>query len=104
MKKYRYVRVNSIRPVVTTTDPSILDWLYDEVKKLIPNCATKNELHDLMGERIGFSFHRLEDKDSKVARWILKLLCENGFEPFATSTGEVAQYHVDFHLRREIET
>jgi hypothetical protein len=84
MKKYKYVKVKFT--TVWSTDPSIVNWIYDEIKKIIPTCAVREERYDLTGEKIGFELHKLQNKDNQVADWILRLLCENGFEMDAEIT------------------
>ena len=104
MKKYKYVKVNYT--TVWSTDPSIVDWIYDEIKKIISTCAIRNEDFNLKGERIGFQLHQLQDKDSQVADWIIKLLCENGFEPFTFTYyggGQSVLSIGHFHFRKLIE-
>jgi hypothetical protein len=93
MRKYIYVKVEVERPNVWATDPSILEWIFDAVKERVPNCTILNEKCDVTGARRFIHLFMLPDQERDVTPWLMRLLCENGFEPFAV-TGEIV------HLRR----
>jgi len=86
------------------TDPSILEWIYNSVKKQIPSCATRDVIYNLTGETVGFRLHKLRGKDREVAYWLSQLLCEKGFEPFAASSAANERFYSEFiHYRQMIE-
>ena len=107
MKKYLYVKVRFTD--VWSTDPSILDFIYYELQKVIPTCATRNEKQDIAGERISYQLHQLQNKDSQITDWITKLLCNNGFDPFdffylGSGAGDTSiQAHMELHFRKAID-
>jgi len=104
MRKYVYVRIDIQDNRVWTTNPSVLDWIFNEVKKHIPSCATRYERLGLTGERVQFQLHQLQNKDYDVHEWIVRLLCENGYEPFnVTYTSEQHTTLHYIHFRQMIE-
>jgi hypothetical protein len=103
MEKYIYVRILSGN-YIWASDPSVLNWIFTEVKKHIPSCATRNELHDVIGERVSFQLHQLNSKDTEVYMWLLKLLCENGYEPFEViDAGTFISVPNILHFRKKIQ-
>ena len=103
MEKYIYVRI-SCDNYIWASDPSVLSWVFTEVKKHIPNCATRGELHDVTGERVSFQLHQLNNKDFEVYVWIIKLLCENGYEPFEmVDIGKFITVPNYLHFKKKIQ-
>lgn len=103
MQKYVYVRLYETSPLVWATDPSVLDWIFGEVKKHVPTCAIRNEDYDLAGVRVGFTLHQLQNKELLVAKWLIRLLCDNGFEPFEVTPASDSGMLRWLHFRRAVE-
>ena len=106
MARYRFVQLVRRQTEISSTDPSVIDWVVESVRKYIPSCDTRNHRHDLMGDVSVCELHKLQGKDAQVAEWLPRLLCENGFEPFAetasTSEGDTETWYL--HFRQRIET
>ena len=103
MEKYIYVRI-SFDNYILSSDPSILSWVFTEAKKLIPSCATRAEFYDVTGERVSFQLHQLNNKDFEVYVWLIKLLCENGYEPFEMiDIGKYTTAPNFLHFRKKIQ-
>ena len=91
MRKYIYVRLyfdpsgRTGLANVFCTDPKVLDWVLGFVKKHIPTCIATWEAFDLLSERCEFQLSQLDNKDRELTNSLVRLLCENGYEPFASS-------------------
>ncbi len=89
MRKYIYVRIyfdptgKTGLANVFSTDPAVLDWVLSYTRKQIPGCVVKWESHDLSGSKSEFLLDQLDGKDREIANSIVKLLVENGYEPYA---------------------
>jgi hypothetical protein len=89
MRKYTYVRIyfdptgKTGLPNIYSTDPVILDWVFNQVRKYLPDCIVGWDSHDLTGARCEIQLDQIEDKDQALMSWIVRLLCESGFEPYA---------------------
>lgn len=104
MKSYKYLSIYENAVVLKSSDPEILKWILDEVKKLVPRCQTRNEVSNSEGELYAFTIHQLKGQDQWIAYCILQKLCEQGWEPFAVSSYVAnSRTEGDFiHLRLEI--
>jgi hypothetical protein len=80
---YIYVTVDTFNCTVFSTSPAVIKWVLEDVKKAAP-FATKirGAMNDFSGKMCRFELHWLKDKDTEVALWIVRRLCEVGFEPF----------------------
>ena len=94
MKKYILVEVktrDSLNGVsVTSTDPSVLNWVLTEVRKVVPKSEWGNYWgqNELFGFVLGIQFKKLNNQDANVQQYIFKILCDNGYEPFAIATNQ----------------
>ena len=91
-----------------TTDPTELDWMVSELKKIIPlyfikpqNLRIKRADKLPSGETYCNWIDRLSFRDYDVLWWVIKQLCARGWEPLGamgavygggTGTGTEAQY------------
>jgi len=50
MARYRFVQLVRRQTEISSTDPSVIDWVVESVRKYIPSCDTRNHVHDLMGD------------------------------------------------------
>ncbi len=66
------------------TDDNILNWIASEIKKILPSSRT-DEWKILTGSTSSLWLDKLQNKDGEVAFWILKQLCDRGWEPFSVS-------------------
>lgn len=84
---YQYTDVEwepSAQVILRTTDPKVLDWIQIELGQLLPNYQVYSSDEDMSGEAYFLWLKRLNNRDSAVAWWIIKRLCHQGWEPFAT--------------------
>ena len=99
MPKFTYAIVHVTGRIDFTT-PALVDWVLSELKKVIPTAESRGWLPTIGGGRVtGGVWNKLNGQDALVSQWIIRLLCDNGFEPFAvtqTASGDV----VTTHLRR----
>lgn len=65
---------------VIATDPHELDWIFDQLQRLVPSCR-RQDCKDVPGEICGAVFDKLGGADGQVHFWIFKQLCHRGWEP-----------------------
>ncbi len=88
---------------VTSTDPKILDWLYNSLSASSP-ITIEEVKHFPSGEKYLISVAAPIAQLDKVWIWLIKTLCFNGWEPFSThqiANGE-GGIHI-IHMRKEEE-
>jgi hypothetical protein len=87
MKGNRYTRVGWTEAGVflSSTDPDVLDWVFDDVQKFIPTATLFRDWRGVLpsGETYSYTIQKLKGTDRDVAWWIVKQLCLQGWEPFA---------------------
>jgi hypothetical protein len=84
---YEYTDVEwepSAQVIVRTTDPKLLAWVKNELGQFLPNYQVYSSGEDVSGEAYFLWLKKLNNRDSAVAWWIIKRLCHQGWEPFAT--------------------
>jgi len=83
MKTYGYAYLQLSGYVhLTCTDPEVFDWIYAEVRKLIPSARMSVWAQYLSDEPCSVKLDKLQGKDVEVRNWIMKTLCLHGWEPF----------------------
>ena len=82
---------------VFATDASVLDWLYNQIRRELHTCRITWEAADLWGARSEVQFGGVDGKEREVMNSIVRLLCDQGYEPYAHD----AQNYM--HFRRHIQ-
>ncbi len=74
-----------------STDPSVLDAVLTEVRKIAPRIQVYSPpLYELShGTSCGLIIKGLGNKDPGIGWFIMQFLCESGWEPFAVQTPRV---------------
>jgi len=70
---------------IKCTDREVLDWIVEIVKSQLPTCKDTRWLaHGFRGDPKPYvmCLHNLENRDDEIRWWVMKLLTENGWEPF----------------------
>lgn len=111
MKRYKYLSmtvetmwgdkqgfVNYTNLNLYCTHVGVLDWLIEKAKEHAPKLDSRYVQKDIAGETCFLQLHKLDGKDERIARWLLKELCEHGWEPFNVLTAKDFQV---MHLRYE---
>jgi hypothetical protein len=84
-----------------STDPRVIEWFRREVKDLAPDCNLK-AIRDWQkfpsGEPCYAEAARLKDHLWPVYNWLVKQLCQSGWEPFAQA-GDETDLSSRIHLR-----
>jgi hypothetical protein len=68
---------------VFASDPAVLDWMFNQVKREVHTVKMSWEGYDLAGARVEFQLGGLEGKEREVMNSVVRLLCEQGYEPYA---------------------
>ena len=112
MKNYIYTRLfyNSTGIFIKTSDPKTVDFVFEQVKKLVPGCELDREKNRQGRARIS----QLKGRDEEIGDFVTKILCQSGWEPFAVSLYDSQTDNVYreitygdwevLHLRKESET
>ncbi len=66
-----------------TADTEIVDFLKDELEKVFPTKFGFNELEKSFATVRIVRIHSLKGQDSAVAAWLIRILGQKGWEPFA---------------------
>ena len=61
---------------VSCTDPDVLHWIGQEILRDRPHCSLSSEA------QLSCSFDISGHEPLEVGWWLVKLLCEDGWEPF----------------------
>jgi hypothetical protein len=88
-----------------STDPDTLDWILNQVKTIVPSAEAGDAQYDATGAVSACRLRRLQNKDRAVAYWVKRLLCDNGFEPFALAHAGAAagMWLCAVHFRKAVE-
>ena len=99
-ERYGYVSVDyNLNYWVTlkSTEPKLLDWLVSELKKFVPECRVQGSLEDLSGEicwvdvvNVKWTKKRKGIANRAAFWWIIRQLCHQGWEPFASDDYSMA--------------
>ena len=65
------------------SDADTLEWIFSELQQRIPTCSIQHERKDLEGKRCYMMLNRLGGKDWEAYAWLRRIICENGWQPFA---------------------
>jgi hypothetical protein len=97
MSKYEVVKVDGTGADVTiyASNPTTFAWILSSVQTHEPTLDTRDEYQDIHGQVVRAKLAKYKRKDKTIFAFIISLLCENGFEPFATD-----YRHYDF--RKEV--
>lgn len=82
---------------VNTTDPDLLKLLQAEIHALLPNCHLELA-EDLEGRLCTLKAGQLNGQDSELGWWIVKNLCDRGWEPYEMLH---RPWGDDYHLRKK---
>lgn len=96
----RYIYVRLVETLwIEATDSSVLDWIVNETKKYVPDCTAKLEHYDITGAKMSlvlsrdeWARRRSDDEKRSIEGWLTRLLCENGYEPFAVEGDGASKY------------
>ncbi|GEM_PF-3478810 len=87
MKKYKLITIflnSSNRVEIHSTDSQTISWLITEVKELIPTCvAIYSRKLPSSNDLCLCALEQLQNQDGAVPWFMMKKLCEHGWEPFA---------------------
>jgi len=94
VKKCGYARVwwSTSGVWLYCTESGVVDWILSELRKIVP--TLKVSIAELpSGDPYFWAISRLKGQDTIIGYWVIKQLCEQGWEPFAVQSDQ------DIHLR-----
>ncbi len=95
MKIYRCLKLNQKFGInLWSTDAQTLDFIVDEVKKLVSSC----QVHTYRDEP-KINLDKLQDRDQEILWRIMELIGKQGWEPFAVYPSTDGSY---YHFRQEV--
>lgn len=104
MKSYQYAELsfNDSGISVSSTDQQVLDALLTELRTVVKNFRMKQKRELPSGGIYDIFIDKLSAENYDVGWWILKQLCQRGWEPFAISSAGEYNSYVTHHFRLEI--
>ena len=97
MKKYAYFRVGwNLQKLgggvfLRSTDTTTLEWILVRLEEKLKEAGKHSHKTGLVvkycefdGMKPGVNLNKLSNCDGTIALWIIKQLCDNGWEPFAS--------------------
>jgi len=87
---------------IQSTEPELLTELTKQVQEKLPKCHPERLLN-VFGEDYVLNLKKLSNKDQEVGLWIIRELCHQGWEPFATEVaGQGAAPSHNTHFRKRL--
>jgi len=71
-----HVTSGGYRVDVSCTNPDVLAWIGQEIQNSRPECSLSSESH------LSCTFDIVDYEPLEVGWWLVKRLCEQGWEPF----------------------
>lgn len=101
MNRYAVFRVSYSAYGVSlwSSQSDALESVLADIKRLVPSARVDNLDNLPTGERFMSSVKNLGGNDFGVAWWIIRQLCDSGWEPFAYQYDQPSH---TYHLRLEI--
>lgn len=94
------IRWDSSGVVWASTDPALFEAVLADLAQMVPGSKiVKNAPKTTLVAPYASFNTKLGGNDSTVAWWIMKQLCEKGWEPFEVSESSFEASHGYFYLR-----
>lgn len=77
---------------VSTTDPQLLEWIRDKIKKLAPEVAFEIRKRKASGENCTAWLGERHLDYHALLWWLFTQLCEQGWEPFSVLSLEYISF------------
>ena len=101
MKTYHFLNLTVLGYLnIECTDADVLEWITTEIKNLIP--SSKSTSYQFNGEVFRINLEKLGGKDYEVSWWLIKQLCNQGWEPLTPILRTISPSTMLYPFRKEI--